>query len=149
MKKMTKTTYINCSLEKLFDFHMNINNIKKITPPNIKVELLDYDIKKYECKIINIRTTKYFIPTHWKVRIDKMERPNILIDVAVQSPFKSWRHQHIFTQKGSVSELKDIVEYEIGYGFLGKIIAPILKYDISSMFDYRHKKTKELLESKK
>ena len=64
---------------------MNINNIKKITPPNIKVELLDYDTKKYECKIINIRTTKYFISTHWKIRIDTMQRPNILVDMAVQS----------------------------------------------------------------
>jgi len=146
VNSITKTTFINCTLEELFDFHMNIKNIKKITPKNIKVELLDYDIRKYECKIINIRTTKYFIPTHWKVCIDKMERPNILVDVAVQSPFKSWKHQHIFTQKGNVCELKDIIEYEIGYGILGKIIAPFLKYDINSMFDYRHKQTKRLLE---
>ena len=125
---------------------MNINNIKKITPPNIKVELLDYDTKKYECKIINIRTTKYFISTHWKIRIDTMQRPNILVDMAVQSPFKSWRHQHIFTQKGSVCELKDVIEYDIGYGILGKIIAPFIKSEITSMFDYRHKETKNILE---
>ena len=146
MNTITKTTYINCSLDKLFDFHMNINNIRKITPSNVKIELLDYDVKKYECRIINIRTTKYFISTHWKIRIDKMERPNILVDMAVQSPFKSWRHQHVFTQKGSVCELKDIIEYEIGYGFLGKMLAPFIKSEISSMFDYRHKETKNLLE---
>lgn len=146
MNTITKTTYINCSLDKLFDFHMNINNIRKITPSNVKLELLDYDVKKYECRIINIRTTKYFISTHWKIRIDKMERPNILVDMAVQSPFKSWRHQHVFTQKGSVCELKDIIEYEIGYGFLGKLIAPFIKSEINSMFDYRHKETKFLLE---
>ena len=146
MNTITKTTFINCSLNELFSFHMNINNIKKITPSNIKVELLDYDTKKYECKIINIRTTKYFISTHWKIRIDAMERPNILVDVAVQSPFKSWKHQHIFTQKGSVCELKDVIEYEIGYGLLGKIIAPFLKHEITSMFDYRHKETKNILE---
>lgn len=146
MNTITKTTYVNCSLDKLFAFHMNINNIKKITPSNIKIELLDYDTKKYECKIINIRTTKYFIATHWKIRIDKMEKPNILVDVAVQSPFKSWKHQHVFTQKGSVCELKDIIEYEVGFGFLGKIMAPFIKYEITSIFDYRHKETKNILE---
>jgi len=148
MKTITKSTFINCELEDLFDFHMNVKNIKKITPPNIKVELLDFDISKYECKIINIRTTKYFISTHWKVRIDKTQRPNILVDVAVQSPFKSWRHQHIFTQKGNVCELKDIIEYEMPFGFLGKIIEPFIKRDIVSMFDYRHKQTKSILENK-
>jgi len=148
MKNITKTTFINCQLDELFNFHMNVNNIKKITPKNIKVELLDFDIRKYECKIINIRTTKYFISTHWKVRIDKTQRPNLLVDVAVQSPFKSWKHQHIFTQKGNVCELKDIIEYEMPFGFLGKIIAPFVERDIINMFDYRHKKTKSILESK-
>jgi len=148
MKNITKTTFINCQLDELFDFHMNVNNIKKITPKNIKVELLDFDISKYECKIINIRTTKYFISTHWKVRIDKTQRPNLLVDVAVQSPFKSWKHQHVFTQKGNVCELKDIIEYEMPFGFLGKIIAPFVERDIINMFDYRHKKTKSILESK-
>jgi len=148
MKNITKTTFINCQLDELFDFHMNVNNIKKITPKNIKVELLDFDISKYECKIINIRTTKYFISTHWKVRIDKTQRPNLLVDVAVQSPFKSWKHQHVFTQKGNVCELKDIIEYEMPFGFLGKIIAPFVERDIINMFDYRHKKTKSILESR-
>ena len=148
MKNITKTTFINCQLDELFNFHMNVNNIKKITPKNIKVELLDFDISKYECKIINIRTTKYFISTHWKVRIDKTQRPNLLVDVAVQSPFKSWKHQHVFTQKGNVCELKDIIEYEMPFGFLGKIIAPFVERDIINMFDYRHKKTKSILESK-
>jgi len=71
-----------------------------------------------------------------------------LVDVAVQSPFKSWKHQHVFTQKGNVCELKDIIDYEIPYGFLGKIIAPFIERDIINMFDYRHKKTKSILESR-
>lgn len=146
MKTVTKSSFINCTVEELFAFHMNVNNIKKITPNNIKIELLDYDIKKYECKIINIRTTKYLIPIHWKVRIDKTEKPHMLVDVAVQSPFKSWKHQHIFTQRGNVCELKDIIDYEVGYGFLGKIISYFLEFEINSVFDYRHKKTKEILE---
>ena len=48
MKIITKSTYINCKLEELFDFHMNVKNIKKITPANIKVELLDFDKRKYD-----------------------------------------------------------------------------------------------------
>ena len=31
-------------------------------------------------------------------------------------------------------------------GILGKIIAPLIEYDITKMFDYRHKQTKKMLE---
>lgn len=149
MKTIIKTTYINCTLEELFNFHMDTTNIKKITPPNIKIEILDDDTKTYEGKVVNIKTTKFFIPMHWKVMIDKIQSPTIIIDRAAKSPFKSWRHQHIFTQKGSVSELKDIIEYELPFGFLGKIAAPFIRYDIKKMFEYRHQQTKKLLESSK
>ncbi|MGB5867354.1 MAG: SRPBCC family protein [Arcobacteraceae bacterium] len=148
MKTIIKTTYINCPIDKLFDFHLDSNNITKITPANIKVELLNSDTKTFEGKIVKIKTTKFFIPTYWEVKIEKLEKPNILIDVAVKSPFKSWKHQHVFTKKGNVSELKDIIEYELPFGFLGKIIEPFIEYDITKMFDYRHIQTKKILESK-
>ena len=148
MKSITKSTLINCTLEELFSFHKDSANIKLITPSNIKVELLDADTTTQECKVVNIKTTKLFIPTYWKVIIDKIEYPNLIVDIAVQSPFKSWKHQHIFTQKDCVCELKDIIEYELPFGVLGKIIEPFIEYDITKMFDYRHIQTKKILESK-
>ena len=41
METIIKTTIIDCSLEELFEFHLDSNNITKITPANIKVELLN------------------------------------------------------------------------------------------------------------
>ena len=43
-------------------------------------------------------------------------------------------------------ELKDIIEYEVPFGFLGKIIEPFIKLDIVNMFEYRHQQTKRILE---
>lgn len=147
MKVIGKTTLIDCSIEDLFNFHLDSNNITKITPPDTKVYLLNEDTKTYEGKIVKIKTVKFFIPTYWKVKIKKLERPNILIDEAVKSPFKYWRHQHIFTPKGDKSELKDIIEYEIPFGIVGKLIEPLIECDIKKMFEYRHKVTKEILEN--
>lgn len=105
MKTYIKKTQINCDVEKLFDFHMDSNNIKKITPPNIKVELLNDDGKSYEGKIVKLKTTKFFIPTYWEVRIEKLQKPSILIDIAIKSPFQYWRHQHIFHTKSMAVSL--------------------------------------------
>lgn len=146
MNTIIKTTLIDCELEKLFEFHLDSKNITKITPKNIKVELLNDDTKTFEGKIVKIKTTKFFIPTYWEVKIEKLQKPDILIDVAVKSPFKYWKHQHIFTKRDSKCELKDIIEYELPFGLLGKIIAPFISLDIKNMFEYRHEKTKEILE---
>jgi ligand-binding SRPBCC domain-containing protein len=147
MQTIIKTSLINCGVEELFDFHLDSNNITKITPSNIKVNLLNSDTETFEGKIVKLITTKLFIKTYWEVKIEKLEKPNILVDIAIKSPFKHWKHQHRFTKKGTISELKDIIEFELPFGIFGKIFEPFIKYDIKSMFEYRHKQTKKILEN--
>lgn len=147
MNTLIYKTHINCSAEALFDFHLDSNNIKKITPTDTKVELLSEDTKTYEGKIVSIKTSKYFISTRWDVKIQKLIKPKILIDVAIKSPFKYWKHQHIFiAQSDNNCELQDIIEYELPFGILGKIIEPFITKDIQKMFEYRHTQTKQILE---
>ena len=66
-----------------------------------------------------------------------------MIDVAIKSPFAFWEHRHIFTQKGNLCELKDIIKFKLPFGIFGKIISPIVKKDIKNMFEYRHFQTKK------
>jgi ligand-binding SRPBCC domain-containing protein len=148
MKQIIQTSLIDCTIEDLFEFHLDSQNITKITPKNTKVELLSEDTPAFEGKIVKIKTTRLFIPIIWEVRIEKLDKPNILVDVALKSPFNYWKHQHVFTQKDNQCELKDIIEFTMPFGFLGKIIEPFLTYDIKNMFKYRHLKTKEVLEHK-
>lgn len=146
MKTLEFKTLINTTDDKLFEFHTDSNNIKEITPSNTKVELLNEDTSTFLNKIIKIKTTKFFISTYWEVKIEKLDYPNILIDIALKSPFKFWRHQHIFTQQNNQCELKDIIEFELPFGILGKLFEPFIELDIRNMFEYRHKKTKEIFE---
>jgi ligand-binding SRPBCC domain-containing protein len=146
METFTQTSFINCTLEELFDFHLDTNNIKLITPSHTKVELIDYEETTFERKIIKLKTTRAWVPIDWIVKIEKYEYPNLMVDVALKSPFVFWEHQHIFTKKGSMCELKDVIKYKLPFGILGKLIAPFIKKDIANMFDYRHKQTKQILE---
>lgn len=146
MRTIIKTSLINCTVEELFDFHLDSNNISKITPSNIKVKLLNSDTETFEGKIVKLITTKLFIQTYWEVKIEKLEKPNILVDVATKSPFKYWKHQHIFTKKGDMCELKDSIEFVLPFGIFGRIFELLIQYDIKNMFEYRHQKTKEILE---
>ncbi len=148
MKIFEKSTLIKCSVEELFDFHLDTNNLKQITPPNIKVKLLTENFSPKEGAILKVRSTKNFIPLNWVVKIDKLQRPNKLVDVALKSPFKYWEHQHLFIQHEKFTELKDIVKYELPFGLVGEFVEPFIYNDLTNMFDYRHKVTKQILETR-
>ena len=148
MKKFEKISTINCKIEELFQFHTDMRNLVNITPPDTKVTLINKDFVPHEGGVLKIKTVKNFIPTTWEVKIDKMQEPNLLVDIALKSPFKYWKHSHVFTQKGNICELKDIVEYELPFGMLGNLFDFFIQSELKKMFDYRHKLTKEILNFK-
>ncbi len=146
MKKYEKTSFIDCTLEELFDFHLDVNNLKAITPDNIQITFLEENFTPKENGVLKIKTVKNFLPIKWEVKIEKLQRPNILVDLALKSPFKYWKHSHVFTKKGNMCELKDIVEYELPFGKLGVLFDFFIKKELDAMFTFRHNKTKKLLE---
>jgi len=149
MQTFIKSSYINCDIKSLFDFHIDTNNIKKITPTDTKVELLTKDFKPQISEILKIKSTKYFIPMFWEVKIEKIDEPSLLVDVALKSPFAFWEHKHIFIKHGNMSELKDVITFNMPFGIFGKLFEWFVRNDLQKMFDYRHKITKEILENRK
>ena len=149
MQTFIKSSYINCDIKSLFDFHIDTNNIKKITPTDTKVELLTKDFKPQISEILKIKSTKYFIPMFWEVKIEKIDEPSLLVDVALKSPFAFWEHKHIFIKHGNISELKDVITFNMPFGIFGKLFEWFVRNDLQKMFDYRHKITKEILENRK
>ena len=149
MKTFEKTSLINCDIQELFDFHLDMKNLKAITPKNTSVELMNKDFIPHIGGIAQIRTVKNFIPTTWEVEVKKLKSPNLLVDLALKSPFKFWEHSHIFTQKGTLCELKDVVKYQLPLGIIGEIFDFFIQKELKDMFDFRHKTTEAILEGKK
>ncbi|AXH12932.1 SRPBCC family protein [Halarcobacter bivalviorum] len=146
MNKFEKSSLINCKQDELFEFHLSMDNLKEITPDNIKIIFLQENFFPKEKEILKIKTIKNFIPIIWEVKIEKIEKPNLLVDIAIKSPFLYWKHSHIFTKKGNLCELKDIVEYKLPFGKIGNLFNFLIEKELNNMFSYRHKKTKKLLE---
>lgn len=84
----------------------------------------------------------------WEVKIEKIEEPNLLVDIALKSPFAFWEHKHIFIKHGNMSELKDVITFKMPFGILGDLLSFFVKKDLQNMFDYRHKITKNILENR-
>jgi len=148
MKTYEKTSLIQCDIQELFDFHLDVKNLQAISPKDIKVTLLNENFIPKEGAVLELQTVKNFIPIKWEVKIQQLESPNLLVDLALKSPFAFWEHLHIFTQKqNGFCELRDIVNYKPPFGVFGLVFNFMIKYELAKMFAFRHKVTKEILES--
>jgi len=150
MHTYEKSSLIECSLEALYEFHLDVSNLKVISPKNVKVTLLNEEFTPKEGALLRLKTVKNFLPITWEVRIETMNAPYLLIDVAEKSPFTFWKHSHIFIEVDTnFCELKDRVEYKLPFGFLGSLFDFYVQYELQAMFKFRHKVTQKILEEKK
>ena len=148
MNSYERTLVVKCSIDALYAFHLDMKNLQAISPKGIKVTLLNKDFVPSEGGILRLKTIKNFIPMIWEVKIEKMNAPNLLVDIAIKSPFKYWKHSHIFTKlDDDYCELKDVVAYSLPFGFVGALFDFFVQHELKSMFTHRHETTKQLLEN--
>jgi len=150
MRVFEKVSVIKCSVEDLFDFHLDVKNLEIITPPDMKVELLSELTTPKVGDILRLKSTKGFISSVWEVEVKELVRPNLLLDEALKSPFKTFRHSHIFLEvDDGCCELRDVIEYELPFGFVGNLFDFVIRSEFKKMFEHRHRETKRILELNK
>jgi len=149
MRTYEKTSLLTCTIEELFYFHLDLANLKAITPKNTKITLLNEPFTPKEGDVLRLKTVKNFIPIMWEVEIQTIHEPYLLVDVALKSPFLYWKHSHVFTQRANgICELKDIVRYKLPFGFFGALFDFFVSHELAKMFAYRHEVTQQILEAK-
>lgn len=148
MNYLEKSVLINCPVKKAFEFHSDTNNLIKITPDFIKVDILKIDLplKKDSTIILSIRQFG-ILKTKWRIRISDFEPYNLITDTQEEGPFSKWIHSHCFEDMRGKTLMTDKIKYELPFGILGKAANSFLiKRIIEKQFIFRHKTTKELLE---
>jgi ligand-binding SRPBCC domain-containing protein len=74
--------------------------------------------------------------------------PYRLSDEQRSGPFRRWRQTRAFRAVPGGTELTDRVEYELGFGVLGRIVdALFVAGRVRRMFEFRQERTRELIES--
>jgi len=67
-------------------------------------------------------------------------------DVMAKGPFPEWTHTHMFYADDGATIVRDVVEYELPLGGVGRALGPLGVVGLDPMFRYRHRETKRLLE---
>ena len=150
MSIIEKSVTIAAPIEAVFDFHTDTNNLRLISPPWIAANVVRQE-GEGKGKIIELRIIQFGVfPSRWHVSIDEFERPFRITDLMLSGPMKYFRHTRHLTQPcASLTELVDHVEYVLPFGAIGRIADKLSVHQMmDQMFEYRHKKTKEILEKR-
>ncbi len=149
MKKyiFEKSVLIKTEIETIFWFHADTNNLPKISPGNVKAELLQIsDIPLKAGSTVTVRVSKFGVGLNWKLKIENFEFPSLISDLQTKGPFEYWHHYHIFSKEDGRVKMTDRIEFIPPFGLIGKLSMPVIKMQLEKMFEFRHSKTKELLE---
>jgi len=137
------------SLEQAWDFFSSPLNLAKITPDHMGF-IITSDFKEgqkmYPGMIITYKVSPLLgIKLNWMTEITHVQEGKYFVDEQRFGPYALWHHQHHFEEiKGGV-HMKDIINYAIPYGFIGRIANSILvENEVRGIFDYREKKVEEL-----
>ena len=148
MTTINLITNIDAPIYHVFDLNRNID-IHKLSAAKSNETAID----GITSGLINLNETvtwrgKHFgfYQTH-KSLISAMEFPNYFVDEMIEGRFKSFRHEHIFTEENGITIMKDEIQYETPFGIFGKLIDKlILKNYLTSFIQERNAFIKKLAE---
>jgi len=134
--------FIDLPIENVFNFFSKPDNLSLITPPRLKFNILTpRPLAMKEGQLIDYSLTiMYLLRFHWRTLIIQYQKPYTFIDQQIKGPYSLWHHTHTFEEKNGGTIITDNVIYAVPFGLLGRFINMIyIKYDLNSIFNYRHK----------
>ena len=129
-------------VERVFAFFSNPENLPRIMPASSATKLIVLNripapppppgvtaekVAGVGSTIVSSFRIFPFLPFRapWLARITEFEWNHYFADVQDNGPFKTWHHRHEFCAEirtdVSGTLIRDVVDYEIGFGILGKV----------------------------
>jgi ligand-binding SRPBCC domain-containing protein len=146
--RFVKESMIRASPERVFAFHEQPEVLELLIPPWENARVIEPALISHVGSRATMET-KVFGPiaVRWIAEHTVYEPPHLFEDVQVKGPFRSWRHSHVVERTNAGALLRDEIEYELPFGFLGRVLAKaLIEKRLHRLFDYRHEVTKRWCE---
>ena len=129
-------------IDAVFPFFSDAHNLEEVTPPWLAFRVVTPGPIRVEPGVrIDYRLRVRGIPVRWTSEIDVWEPPYRFGDWQVRGPYRSWRHEHTFSEHDGGTLVGDRVDFEVPLAFLaGRLVAA----DVERIFRYRQTRMLEL-----
>ncbi len=135
----------------VFDFFSRPENLGRLTPPNMRFELLSLDREMRDGLRLAYRLRPLpGFPVRWVSRITGLATPGAFVDVQEHGPYARWEHTHTFSETsiGGVpaTTITDRIAYELPLGPLGDLAHRlVVRSRLRAIFAYRRRAIERLL----
>ena len=147
-----RSVEIAAPAEDVFAFHLDTRNAASISPRGTRITDVTGSFPVVPGSLVTMRMRQSTFPlsVEWRVRIAAVEPNRRVVDVAERSPFREWRHEHLFQPLGRGRTLMtDRVTYRLPLGILGRLADRlIVRRQLAHAFAERHRRTRDLLEAR-
>jgi len=133
--------YLNRPRREVFDFFERPENLSRLTPPDMKFQVLTPEpITMAAGTIIDYSVTVFGIKRHWRTLICSYHPPEEFVDVQLKGPYLMWHHTHKFVEVANGTEIVDEVSYVMPFGYLGRVVQKwLVRPRLKNIFDFRAK----------
>jgi ligand-binding SRPBCC domain-containing protein len=130
-------------LPEIFAFFADASNLETITPPWLRFEITTpRPIEMGRGTRIDYRLRLHGFSFSWRSEITVWDPPHRFVDEQVRGPYRLWRHEHTFEEKGGGTSVRDHVDYAVPGGLLVQKF--VVGRDVVQIFDFRRKKLQEI-----
>ena len=139
--------WLPLAIDKVFAFFSDAHNLEQLTPSYVHFEVLTPRPIEMRAGVrLDYRLRIRGVPIRWGSEITIWEPPHLFVDEQRRGPYRFWVHRHEFADKDGGTLVRDHVDYMPR----GWLCAPLINRlvvapDLKAIFDYRHKKIRELL----
>ncbi|PLX22676.1 MAG: hypothetical protein C0597_02150 [Marinilabiliales bacterium] len=139
---------IPIQVEQAWDFFSKPDNLAKITPGYMNFKILSRSDagEMYPGMIISYKVSPLLNwSLNWATEITQIKEYKYFIDNQVKGPYNIWHHEHHFKEINGGTEMRDILFYDVPFGFIGRIAHKLFIHKrVNEIFKYREHKIKEL-----
>jgi uncharacterized protein len=126
-------------LDEVFEFFSKAENLQELTPAWLHFRILSVDPSPVrKGTLIRYSLRWRIFPIYWTTEIIEWQTPHRFVDVQLKGPYKLWHHEHRFAAEGNGTRITDEVQYDLPFGFLGRIAHTLkVRNDVRQIFAYR------------
>jgi ligand-binding SRPBCC domain-containing protein len=141
--KLYRQTKLPVPVKEAWNFFSDPSNLKKITPPEMRFEVLSENLPEriYSGMLIQYSVSPLTgLRMNWVTEIKNVNEPFLFIDEQRFGPYRFWFHEHSFIENGNETIMTDTVYYALPLGILGRIVNfMLIKRRLNYIFDFRKK----------
>lgn len=145
--KLEAQQIIPAEIDVVWKFFSDPKNLKIITPPYMRFDILTHVPDEMEEGLIIIYTVSPLlnIPIRWVTEITYIEPKKFFVDEQRFGPYKFWHHRHTFTPVEKGVLMTDLVYYALPVPLIDRVINRLIVFPrLKEIFEFRRNKIIEI-----